>query len=411
MRVVIAGGGIGGLACAQGLVRAGLDVTVVEPDRELGATGGYKLHLAPPAVRALRALLPPVAFEDLLGASVATRGFALILRDHRGRRLLRAADRSDDLALDVDRITLREVLARGLGDHLLLGRSCTGWRAEDDHVTAVLDDGATIRADVLVIADGAGSHLAEQLAGHPTSYPCGLVGVAGRTRWPDVPAAARALLADEPMLAVGPGGTGLFATEHDPAGRSALRAARFSAATTEPVAIWGLLALEEALPERPSGLDAGQLRARATELLARHRWAGPLVGLLENAELSSVGAFRLNASDPDRLAPWRASRVTALGDAVHAMPPTGGQGAATAVLDARDLVAALSGAARGDATTVVAVHDYESRLRVRAAGPVRESLRPVRWIRAAATPAGRLAVRAGTPLLATAARLLTGWRR
>ncbi|MFY1693632.1 FAD-dependent oxidoreductase [Plantactinospora sp. WMMB782] len=411
MRVVIAGGGIGGLASAQGLVRAGLDVTVVEPDRELTATGGYKLHLGPPAVRALRALLPPVGFEELVGASVATRGFALILRDHRGRRLLRAADRSNDLALDVDRITLREVLARGLGEHLLLGRGCIGWRAADDHVTAVLDDGATIRADVLVIADGAGSHLAEQLAGQPTSYPCGLVGVAGRTRWSDVPAAARALLADEPMLAVGPGGTGLFATQHDPVGRSALRAARFPAATTEPVAIWGLLAIEEALPARPSGLDAGQLRTRATELLVRHRWAGPLISLLEGAELSSVGAFRLNASDPDRLAPWRAGRVTALGDAVHAMPPTGGQGAATAVLDARDLVTALSGAARGDATTVIAVHDYESRLRVRAAGPVRESLQPVRWIRAAATPAGALAVRAATPLLATAASLVTGGRR
>ena len=58
MRVLIAGGGIGGLALAQGLVGRGIDVVVVEPDVDLERTGGYKLHLGPKAVEALATLLP-----------------------------------------------------------------------------------------------------------------------------------------------------------------------------------------------------------------------------------------------------------------------------------------------------------------------------------------------------------------
>lgn len=47
-------------------------------------------------------------------------------------------------------------------------------------------------------------------------------------------------------------------------------------------------------------------------------------------------------------------------------------------------------------------------MRVRARPAVRESLQPLGWIRAAGTPAGSVAVRALTPVLATAARA-KGW--
>ena len=165
MRVVVAGGGIGGLACAQGLVRRGFDVAVAEPDQDLSASGGYKLHLGVAAISALRDLLFAASFESLLGSAVATLGFSLVVRDHRGRRLLRAAETSDGLTLDVDRVTLRQVLASGLDEHLLLGRSCRGWRVEGETVVAELDDGGELEADVLVIADGACSPLTRQLAG------------------------------------------------------------------------------------------------------------------------------------------------------------------------------------------------------------------------------------------------------
>ncbi len=175
---MVAGAGIGGLACAQGLVQRGLDVQVVERDADLAMTGGYKLHLGVPAVSALRKLLPATSFEALLGSSVGTPGFSLTVRDHRGRRLLQAREASPGLSLDVDRITLRQILALGLDDRMIMGRSCQGWRVEGETFVAELDDGTEVEADVLVIADGAGSKLAGQLAGRPTSFQCGLTGVA-----------------------------------------------------------------------------------------------------------------------------------------------------------------------------------------------------------------------------------------
>nr|WP_282099612.1 FAD-dependent monooxygenase [Arthrobacter sp. E3] len=122
--------------------------------------------------------------------------------------------------------------------------------------------------------------------------------------------------------------------------------------------------------------------------------------MLTRSNTDSVSAFKFNAADPEDLAPWKSSRVTAIGDAVHAMPPTGGQGAATAIIDADVLTERLHAAERGEATLVVAVHDSENDLRTRAAPVVRESLQPVDWIRATASPTGAFLLRTLTPLFA-----------
>lgn len=412
MRVVVVGGGIGGLACAQGLARHGFDVQVVERDNDLAKTGGYRLHLGVAAVSALRDLLSATSFETLLGLSVPARGFTLAVRDHRGRRLLGARDPSVGLSLDVDRITLRRVLALGLEDRMVLGRSCHGWRLESDTVVTELDVGE-IQSAVMVIADGAGSGLAERLARGATSTPCGLTGVAGRSPWEGLPSATTALLAEEPMLAIGPSGTGMFASAHDPAGRSAIYPSPAATGAVAATAIWGLIAVDQALPDRADQLDQATLIDISTRLLRHRRWADHVVELVTQSQPDSVAAFRFYASDPNRLAPWRSSRVTALGDAVHAMPPTGGQGAATAIMDAHALAKQLYAAASGEVTTVVAIHDYETDLRTRTAAAVRESLQPVRWIRASANPAGALLLRAMTPVIATgstAAHTITGRR-
>ncbi|MEO7586974.1 MAG: FAD-dependent oxidoreductase [Arachnia sp.] len=406
MRVLVVGGGIGGLACAQGLLRRGLDVTVVEQDSDLALTGGYKLHLGVPVVTALRDLLSPSSFETLLGSSVATRGFTLAVRDARGCKLVGASEPTPGLSLDVDRIALRLILALRLEERMLLGRRCCDWRVEGETVVALLDDGLEIEADLLVIADGAGSKLAEKLAGRPTSSFCGIIGVAGRTPWERLPQATKSLLRDEPMLAIGPGGTGVFASAHDPAGHAAVRTLRTVGAPPSPVAIWGLIAVEGALAYDRVAADESAVVDAAVALLRRHHWAEEIVELLTRSQRGSVSAFRFNAADPDDLAPWRSSRITALGDAVHAMPPTGGQGAATAIMDAHHLAERIHAAARGEVTPVVAVLDYETDLRTRAAPAVRESLQPVAWIRAGGGRGGNLMYRAAVPALAAGAAVL-----
>jgi 2-polyprenyl-6-methoxyphenol hydroxylase-like FAD-dependent oxidoreductase len=59
------------------------------------------------------------------------------------------------------------------------------------------------------------------------------------------------------------------------------------------------------------------------------------------------------------IGPWPATRVTLLGDAIHAMSPARGSGANTALRDAALLAKELRSAARGDKPVVQAIAGYE----------------------------------------------------
>jgi len=446
MRVIIAGGGIGGLALAQGLRRAGIDVTVLERNLDLTATGGYRLHLAAPALRALRRLLPPTLLERLHAVSAADRR-GISVRDHRGRLLVRASPPPGPggipaPALDIDRIALRLLLADGLDDALQLGSTVSGFSEHTSGVSVAVGHNAldarhahprqstsTLECDVLVAADGARSRLSEQLAGGPTARPTGFTGVAGWTSGEALGTAARQLLTASSVLAVGPGGTGLYASWHDPVRDSPLRRPHRGDSTTAECAatcaedeaarparaIWGLIAVEKAIPagghaslaERPGS----QALAVAAAMLQRRGWSDTQRSIVERADPATVGVFSFWAADPERIAPWPSGHTTALGDAVHAVPPTGGRGAATAIEDAADLQEALVRACDGQVSPVVAVHDYERLLRVRGADAVRESLQPLAWIRATATPLGSAASRVALPVAVAASAVARRARR
>src|ERR1700761_6461961 len=135
LRVAIAGAGLGGLCLAQGLCRAGADVTVYERDASLAARRqGYRLHVDARAGLALEHCLPP----ELLAAFQATCGQAstrLTVVSERLRVLKElatddpAADRDAPatLSTSVNRQTLREILATGLEDAIAFGREVTGY--------------------------------------------------------------------------------------------------------------------------------------------------------------------------------------------------------------------------------------------------------------------------------------------
>jgi hypothetical protein len=63
LHVLIAGGGLSGLALAQGLLKAGHAVDVYERDPDFNRKQGYYLHMNPFGGEALRALLPADLFE------------------------------------------------------------------------------------------------------------------------------------------------------------------------------------------------------------------------------------------------------------------------------------------------------------------------------------------------------------
>ncbi len=71
LRVLVIGGGLGGLCLAQGLRKAGVDVAVYERDAGLATrTQGHRIHIDSRGEQALRECLPPSLYELFL----ATRG-------------------------------------------------------------------------------------------------------------------------------------------------------------------------------------------------------------------------------------------------------------------------------------------------------------------------------------------------
>ena len=398
MRVIVIGAGIGGLALACGLRKHGVDVEVFERDSVLADTGGYHLHLHGRALAALRRLLPPDAVERLYASSATGRADQRVaMRDHRGR-LLSVQRRDDDGALNVDRVTLRRLLGDTAGADLRLGRRYI------EHVGAAavearFADGSSATGDVLVGADGVGSAIAYGLAGRPTTAPVGVLGVGGCTPVEKLSACAASLYERNSAFAVGPRGTGLYVGHHDPVGDAAVRSDAARPTTRVPTYIWGAMIVGSDVGL--AGRSGADLRAATVEYLAGSGWSDRMLEVIANADPVGVAAFPLHAAtDPDGLAPWPASRITALGDAVHAVPPTGGQGAATAILDAEALCVELVAAGRGDKTTVVAVHDFERRMRQHAKTAVVDSLRPIGWITATESTAASALLRAALPVLA-----------
>lgn len=410
IRVVVAGGGLGGLALTAGLRKRGISVQTFERDLDLSKTGGYHIHLDQGASAALRSVLEPEAFEEVLASSATTRvQGGDIMRDMRGRLLMRKKATDDDGGVNIDRITLRLILAKSAAGALTVGAKVLDYTVNDDDTVSVqLEDGTIHTADILVGADGVHSAIARSLAGRPTNSPTGLLGIGGRTAASALPDEARTLFSTDSGLAVGPAGTGLYIGYHDPVNNAAVRSPRLAhPVTTEPTYIWGAVLSESATTDQLRALTGGELRDATNALLQRSGWTSPMLDVIAHTEIEGLATFRFHAgpSDPNSVAPWPAGRVTALGDAVHAMLPTAGMGAATAIQDAADLANTLATVRDGWATIPAAVHDFEHGMRIRGAAAVAASLRPVGMIHATATPIGRVAARIGLPLGAALERI------
>ncbi|MBB5083606.1 FAD-dependent oxidoreductase [Nonomuraea endophytica] len=410
MRVVIIGAGMGGLTLAQALRGAGINVVVHERDQAVESTGGYRLHLDERACRALRRHLAPGHYQALLASSAGPRSFTrFAVTDHRMRLLFQEPRDGATETLMIGRIPLRRLLAEGLGEALRLGSEFTGYHTNPDGtLTVSFADGRTEAADLLVGADGVGSRVAAALAGRPTSAPVGVSGIAARTRLTaDTRPLVPALLAQGPALAFGPGGTGLFLSLHDLGSGSMVdpaACAQVKPIIEPPALIWGLLAPDRTYPGRPRELDSAAL-IRLTDRLLRG-WSAPVRALVRAADPATAAFFGFHAVAEDTdLTPWPAGAVTALGDAVHAMPPTGGMAAATAIRDADILAQELIQVREGTSTIPLAVHRFQTRMADYAPAAVRTSMQPLSWMNRLATPVGTQAARLALPVFASAARL------
>ena len=178
MRIVVCGGGIGGLVLAQSLRRIA-DVTVLERDRRPTDTGGYRLHLDGPACAALRRSLDAELFDDIRAVSdppstftqftIATRDLDPMVIDHQ--------DPAEDRLL-VQRQALRLLLTRGIEDQVQWDVPVAAVTPADDGARVRLADGRRLSADLVVGADGAQSPSVAAVTGASASRDLGVVGIA-----------------------------------------------------------------------------------------------------------------------------------------------------------------------------------------------------------------------------------------
>lgn len=168
LHVIIAGGGLGGLALAQGLQRAGIGVAVHEKDPTAGFRNqGYRIRINSDGITALKAVLTARAYE-VFAATAGTPGPRMDTFDHQlnllhAQELPPVPNLPGGGNLAVNRMTLRQILLAGLDEVVHYGARLTHYETNPSgSVTAHFADGTSATGDVLIGADGVNSAVRKQ---------------------------------------------------------------------------------------------------------------------------------------------------------------------------------------------------------------------------------------------------------
>jgi 2-polyprenyl-6-methoxyphenol hydroxylase-like FAD-dependent oxidoreductase len=114
-----------------------------------------------------------------------------------------------------------------------------------------------------------------------------------------------------------------------------------------------------AADERLTVMSPAELHALTARLI--RSWHPDLRALHARAAVDETFLVKIRTSPP--VPPWPPSRVTVLGDAIHAMSPAGGSGANTALQDAGVLCRTLTSAMAAGGDLVAAIGAYEEQMR------------------------------------------------
>jgi 2-polyprenyl-6-methoxyphenol hydroxylase-like FAD-dependent oxidoreductase len=345
VRVLIIGGGIGGLTAAVALRQRGLDVAVYETAPELRPVG-KGIWVPTNAMIVLQRLG--------LSDAVSRAGWTLeriqirdvtdgVLQDVDLRGIMACYGHS---TVSIHRAALVQVLADALpAGTVHLDKRCTGFEQDDRGVTARFADGTQVRGEILVGADGIHSTIREQLIPAVPLRYSGQTCYLGIADW--APPNGLAQMCWEVwgganrigFSAIGPRQLYWFAPQTAPA--------------NDP---WPAGPLAEWLADKYAGFPS------------------PVPEML--AHTPSADIVRTDLYDFAPLRSWSRGRVVLLGDAAHAMTPNLGQGGGQAVEDAYVLAEQLA-------------RCPESRQAFQAYESVR--MGKVRWIVKTARQHGRMA--------------------
>jgi salicylate hydroxylase len=317
LHIAVVGAGIGGLAAAGFLHRAGLRVTVYEQAARIAEVGAG-LVVTPNAVRLLRRLGQIERFQELavpleIGWEFRRWQDGSVLFSQRlGAECARrygeqcyVAHRAD--LLDVLRVTVP-------GTALRLRSRCVAVRRRPGHVELAFADGSTATADVVIGADGVHSVVCEAVTATEPPRFSGMC-------------AYRCLVPADlaPAFALRPVQTLWLGPEHH--------------VVHYPIAAGRYVNVVAIGPARDWRVESWTAEGSVADLRAEFTgWHPQLTDLLQAAQ--RTGRWALLDRDP--LPRWTNGPITLVGDAAHPMFPFLGQGAAQAVEDAAVLAGCLA---------------------------------------------------------------------
>jgi 2-polyprenyl-6-methoxyphenol hydroxylase-like FAD-dependent oxidoreductase len=378
MKVLVIGGGTGGLALAHGLRRAGIGVTVFERDAvRTDGLHGYRVGIDPDGSRALHALLP----KELYDTFVATKArdpkyFNMLTEDLKEVLSMEIPASTDPVESEksISRMTLRQVLLTGLDDVVEFGKEFTRFEQNGDQVTAYFADGTSATGDLLVAADGSGSRVRRQYLPQAKTEETGIVAIAGKLPITEESAKLVSPKVFEGIsIVTAPRGFACilhvmeFQWDRDGHVKSGIggnteelisRWPGLQFDNTRDYINWGLSATRDKLPANIMELSGEELIKVALDVTPG--WHPNLRRLFELTDPGTCFPVNIWTSVP--LDPWKTTNVTLLGDAIHTMTPGRGVGANTALRDAVNLCRALIDVRDGRRELIPAVNEYEAKM-------------------------------------------------